>query len=197
MKKKEMIIRELLETVIEKKGTKLTQLELAKRLKVSISTVNNAIKPLVQLGAVDVKRTGLIVIDLRKALLYLSSIRNLQRDIVYQTYVPNSVTEIEKSMPAGIIYTMFSGYKFRFAEVPADYSEVYLYADEKTLEEIKRRFPKRKGPANLFVLASDPALVRLSKTGIAPLVQIYVDLWNVRQWYAKEFLTALETKLGV
>ncbi|MEM3593052.1 MAG: winged helix-turn-helix transcriptional regulator [Candidatus Micrarchaeia archaeon] len=194
MKKKEIILRELLDLTIINKS-KTTQLELAKRLGVSTSTVNNAIKDVVRLGAVDVKRTGLLVIDSKKVLLYLASIRNLQKDIIYQTYVPVSVIEIEKNMPAGVIYTMFSAYKFQFNEVPADYSEVYVYADEKVLEEIKRRFPKKNGPPNLFVLRSDPALLQLSKASVAPPVQIYIDLWNARQWYAKEFLTALERKL--
>lgn len=196
MKKKEIILRELLDLTVTNK-LKTTQLELAKRLGVSTSTVNNAIKDAVRLGAIDVKRTGLLVIDPKKLLLYLASIRNLQRDIIYETYVPASVIEIEKNMPAGVIYTMFSAYKFHFNEVPADYSEVYVYADEKVLEEIKKRFPKKNGPSNLFVLRLDPALVHLSKENIASLVQIYVDLWNARQWYAKEFLTALEKKLEI
>ncbi|MEM3370061.1 MAG: helix-turn-helix domain-containing protein [Candidatus Micrarchaeia archaeon] len=196
MKKKEIILRELLDLTVTNK-LKTTQLELAKRLGVSTSTVNNAIKDAVRLGAIDVKRTGLLVIDPKKLLLYLASIRNLQRDIIYETSVPASVIEIEKNMPAGVIYTMFSAYKFHFDEVPADYSEVYVYADEKVLEEIKKRFPKKNGPSNLFVLRLDPALVHLSKENIASLVQIYVDLWNARQWYAKEFLTALEKKLEI
>jgi DNA-binding GntR family transcriptional regulator len=197
MKKKEIILREILNEVIKKRDAKITQMELAQRLGVSTSTVNNAVGPLVQLGAIDARRTGLVVIDFRKVLLYLASNRSLQRDIIYQTYIPLKVTEIEKSMPEGVIYTMFSAYRLKYEEVPADYSEVYIYADEELLQEIKRRFPEEKGPSNLFVLKSDPALYDLSKEGIAPLVQVYIDLWNTRQWYAKEFLTAIERKINI
>lgn len=196
MKKKEMILRELLNESLKKKGARITQLELAKKLNVSLSTVNNAIKPLVQLGAIDAKRSGLNVIDLKKTFVYLASIRNFQKDIIYQTFVSSGASEIEKSMPPGAIYGLFSAYKFLYEEVPADYSEVYVYAEEKNLEKIKKRFPEMKGPPNLFVLKADPALIRLSKDSITPLVQIYVDVWNARQWYAKEFLEALEKKLN-
>jgi hypothetical protein len=197
MKKKEIIIRELLESVIKNKSAKVTQLELSKRINVSTSTVSNAIKPLAEIGAIDVKKIGIVVIDLKKAIIYFASIRNLQKDIIYHTYFPGSVTEIEKNMPAGILYTMYSGYKFLFDEVPADYSEVYVYADEKGIEEIKRRFKKMQGPSNLFVLKLDPFMLKLSKESIAPIVQIYADLWNAREWYAKEFLSALEKRLNL
>ena len=43
--------------------------------------------------------------------------------------------------------------------------------------------------ANLIVLETDPHLERL---GRATLAQIYVDLWNLRSWYAQDFLNALE-----
>lgn len=195
MKKKEIVIRELLDIAVSEKPG-ITQLELSKKLNVSISTVNNAVKPLVQLGAVDAKRTGLAVIDLRKSLAYLASIRNLEKDIIYKTFAGN-VADIEKSMPQNIIYTAFSGFKFIFGDVPADYSEVYVYSDEKTMPEIKKRFPLSKGPANLFVIKADEQLLRLSKNNAASLIQIYVDLWNMRQWYAKEFIAALEKKLKV
>jgi len=197
MKKKEVIIREILFDTLEKKDAKITQLELASRLDVSTSTVNNAIKPLVRLGAIDVKSRGLNVIDVKKALIYLASIRNLQRDIIYQTYIPKGVLEIEKSMPAGILYGLFSAYKFQYDEVPADYSEVYIYSKEEDFEKIKRRFPEMKGPPNLFILRADPALFNISNKNIVPSIQIYIDLWNTRQWYAKEFLIALEKKMNL
>jgi len=200
MKKKEIILREILNIALKKKDAKITQLELARRLNVSISTVNNAIRPLIELGAIDARRTGLVVIDIKKAIVYLASIRNFQKDIIYQTFVPGNVTETEKAMPCEAIYAVFSAYRFIYKDVPADYSEVYVYADDKCLQEIKRRFPAQKGPANLFVLKSDPALARLSKEGkkgVAPMIQIYVDLWNIREWYAKEFLIAIEKKEGI
>jgi len=187
MLKAEIVIREVLES-----RKRLTQLELSKLLGFSLSTINNALKPLAEMGAIELKM-GIKIVDKHKVLLYWANKRNLQKDIVYRTFVPKEVSEIEKNMPAGIIYTAFSAYKFKFEEVPADYSEVYVYADN--IEEIKKRFPLKKGPTNLFVLKLDKRLLEISQQNIAPLSQIFVDLWNIKEWYAKEFIKALEEKI--
>jgi hypothetical protein len=100
--------------------------------------------------------------------------------------------KIEGSMPSGAIFTAFSGYRLLFKEAPADYSEVYVYADEKALKEIKERFPAKPGPPNIVVLAKDAYLER---GPIVPVSQIYADLWNIKEWYAKEYLDALERRL--
>lgn len=197
MKKKEWVYRQILYEVLERKEKKHTQLSLAKVLRISLSTVNNALKPLSAMGAIEVKGMGFRVIDAGKMLAYWGSVRNLQKDVIYETRVGAGISEIEKSMPSGIIYTAYSAYKFKFADVPSDYSEVYIYADEKTLLDIKERFPKRKGPPNLFVLIGDEALRKCAPKNLAPAGQIYADLWNINTWYAKEFLKALEKRLRI
>ncbi len=73
------------------------------------------------------------------------------------------------------------------------YDKVYVYADGKTLAEIKKRFPKQKGTPNFFVLKSDSELSRFG--GIAPESQIFCDLWNAKDWYAKDFLKGLKEKI--
>jgi len=77
MKKKELIYRQLL------LNPETTQLELAKTLKISLSTVNNAIQPLRDLGAVQVSTRKLRVIDKEKLVLFWASIRRIQKDIIY------------------------------------------------------------------------------------------------------------------
>ena len=94
------------------------------------------------------------------------------------------------------IFTAYSGYRMCFREVPAAYSEVFVYADEETLKEIKRRFPEKKGPPNLFVLKADRRLKGIAKGDVAPPVQLFADLWNLREWYAKEFVNALLKRIG-
>jgi hypothetical protein len=189
MYKSEMVYRELIEFAAEK----LTQLGLSKRLGVSISTVNNALKPLVAIGAVKILQRGIRVTDKEKLLLYWASVRDLERDMIYSTRSDKPTSEIEKSMPADVAYTAYSAYKFRFGGVPADYSEVFVYSEG--VEEIERRFPRQSGPRNLFVLKTDERLVGLSKDGIAPLGQVFVDLWNLREWYAREFVKELGARL--
>ena len=196
MKKNEFVYLELLFHFIEKKNNRFTQLGLAKKIAISISTVNNALKPLVRMGAIEIKKMSFRIIDYKKILYYWASVRNLEKDILYSTRIEATVSEIEKNMPPRVIYACYSAYKFKFEEVAADYSEVYVYADEKALKEIKKRFPERKGPANLIVLKIDKHLTSVSENSLAPIAQMFVDLWNLRTWYAKDFVNALEKRIS-
>jgi hypothetical protein len=63
------------------------------------------------------------------------------------------------------------------------------------LDEIKKRFPKLPGGANLFVFKSDAALEKYGS--IAPEAQIFSDLWNLKDWYAKDFLNRLKERIIV
>jgi hypothetical protein len=78
--------------------------------------------------------------------------------------------------------------------VPADYSEVYVYASEPELEKIKKRFPEKNANPNLFVLKEDENMAKYPKTGT--IGQLFVELWNLKQWYASSFLKALEEKIN-
>ena len=185
MKKSEFVYREILFNAIEKKNTKLTQLGLSKKLKISLSTVNNAIKPLKRMGAIQVNLKNLRVLDIKKLLYYWANIRNIQKDIVYSTRIEKPVREIEKLMPDNVVFAAYSSYKFKFNDVPADYSEVYVYGDE----GIKERFPKNKGMPNLFILKKDNLMDNMT------IANLFVDLWNLREWYSREFIKSMEEKL--
>lgn len=194
MKRIELVYREILYRVIEKKERRFTQSELSKKLGISLSVVNLAVKKLHDLGAVMVFLRSFNVIDVKKILYYWASVRNLKKDIVFETRVEMPVREIERNMP-NLIYTAYSAYKFKFEDVPADYSEVYVYADESELELIKKRFSKfekDKLKPNLFILKKDSLI---DKYKSIPLAQIFIDLWNLREWYAKEFVNSIEKKI--
>ncbi len=191
MKKLEMVYREMLYLAIEKKTRALTQAELARNLKVSLSTVNAAVNVLERMGAVVVKPRGLQIVDVRKILYYWASVRNLQRDVVYLTRVEKPVLEIERSMPDDVVYAAYTAYKLLFKDVPADYSEVYVYGDE---YELKKRFPLVKGAPNLFILRKDALMERYGKT--TTMANTFVDVWNLKEWYAKEFIKEMEEKIG-
>lgn len=165
-----------------------TQSQVSQDLEVSLSTVNRTVKKLEKMGAVKVKARSLKVIDPEKVLMHLANIRNLQEDITYKTRVDEPIRKIERSMPQGIKFTAFTAYKDRYEEVPADYSEVYVYADKEALNEIKRRFPPKKGPPNLIVLKREPKV-----TVTDPLM--FADLWNLKEWYAKEFVEGLRDRI--
>jgi len=191
MKKNELVYREILYQAIERKNRRLSQMYLSKELKMSLSTVNLSLKQLRKMNSVEVKARGFVVKDARKILYYWASERELEKDIVYKTRVEKPVRRIESEMPPGTIFTSFSGYKYTFKDVPADYSEVYVYGDEK---EMRKRFPANNKTPNLFVLSKDSIIDRYGKK--ATVAQIFVDLWNQKEWYAKDFLKALEARLS-
>lgn len=171
-----------------------TQKGIAEKLGISLSTVHHALEPLERMGAIEKRKFGLRLIDQEKALSYWASARNLEKDIIYQTRAEMPITQIEKQMPSGVTFTAFTAFKLRFKDVPADYSELYVYANEEELVELKKRFPKREGPANLIVLSKPK---KLNTEKIVPNELLFVDLWNLKEWYAKEFLNALKQKMGV
>lgn len=193
MTKKEIVWREILQQAIVGKKTEFTQKDLAAQFGFSLSTVFNALKIPRQSGAIKVSGRNFNVVDAEKFLNIWATFRNIRKDIAYKTHCDLAVREIEGLMPANIIYGAFSAYVMKYKDAPADYDKVYAYADEETLKEIKIRFPEKKGYENLFIFEKDPYLK--TEDGIVPEVQLYVDLWNLGEWYAKDFLNALKTKL--
>ncbi|HLD06797.1 MAG TPA: winged helix-turn-helix domain-containing protein [Candidatus Nanoarchaeia archaeon] len=191
MKKGEQVLREILYQCMEQKNRRLTQRELSIGLHTALSNVHHAIQPLVKMGAIAVQGRNFTIISPRKILLYWASVRSIQKDIIYATRVDEGASAMEKRMPADVVFTACSGYKLKFKEMPADYSEVYIYADNG--EEIKRRFGESRNPPNLFVLQKDRNMERYGKT--ATWANLFVDLWNMKEWYAADFLKALEAKL--
>ncbi len=190
MKQIEKVYKEILYQAIENKKYKLTQLEISKKLGLSLSIVNLALKKLRKINSVRIGKMNFTIIDVRKILYLWASVRNLEKDIIYKTRIEMPVKEIEKNMP-NITFGAYSAYKFKFKDVPADYSEVYVYADDEQVNEIKKRFPEKKGNENLFVLKIGK---NYGKTDT--IAGIFVDLWNLKEWYANEFLKALENKIN-
>ncbi len=190
MKKGELVFAEILSRAAEGKRA-FTQQGIAGRLHLSLSTVNAATKALEGIGAVQVKPRSAVLLEPKKALLYWASHRQLSKDIVYSTRADATPREIERNMPSGTIFTAYTAYQLLYGETPADYSEVYAYSDD--VGEIRKRFPPRKGPQNLFILKK--AAFPSAKNAVTP-PHLYVDLWNLREWYAKEYLEALELKLN-
>ena len=193
MTKKELVWREILFQAIEKKKFEFTQKELAEKFGFSLSTVFNALKIPRDSGAIKVTGRNFSVIDAEKFLYIWATQRNLEKEIIYKTNAAENVSKIEGRMPAKIIFGGPSAYVLRYKDAPADYAKVYVYAKEIDLEEIKKRFPATKGEANLFVLKSDYLLSQFGN--LLPDVQLFVDLWNMKDWYAKDFLNALKNKL--
>lgn len=193
MIKKEIIWREILFQVFENKKTDFTQKQLAQKYNFSLSTVFNALKIPRNSGFIKVKGRGFEVQDVEKFLYLWATFRKLNKEIVYQTNVSKSVREIEGEMPPQVIFGTFSAYLKKYKEAPADYDKVYVYMEKEKIDEIKNRFSPKKGYPNLIVLSADPWLKNFGK--LTPDCQTFVDLWNLPEWYAKDFLNALKEKI--
>ena len=133
--------------------------------------------------------------DIKKILYFWASIRNLEKDVIFKTRIDLPAREIERNMP-NISFTAYTSYKMKFNDVPADYSEIYVYADTEELEKIKKRFLKLKisdnKKPNLIVLKKDKSIELYNSI---PTAQIFVDLWNLKEWYAKEFSDNIERRI--
>ena len=193
MLKKEIIWREILFQTIEKNTYQFQQQILAKKFSFSLSTVFNALKPLREINAIQVSGKGFVLKNTEKLLYLWATQRKLQKDIIYSTFVSQPIQKIERGMPEKIIWSAFSAYKYKFNDIPSEYGQVYIYT--KNLEEIKKRFPFKKGPSNLFVLKADKFLVKYGTSGTS--AQIFVDIWNNNEWYANEFLKKLKFKFNL
>jgi hypothetical protein len=158
-----------------------------------LSTIFNALRVPRREGAIKVGGRSFSVIDLEKFLYVWATNRNIEKEIIYETHVSKTPKEIEGLMPPKVVFGAYSAYNRKYSGAPADYDKVYVYANQETLEEIKKRFPKIKGYANLIVLKSDPSLDRSG--AVTSDVQTFVDLWNLKDWYAKDYLNELKKKI--
>ncbi len=193
MFKKEIIWREILYQATEKNNNNFQQKKLAQQFNYSLSTIFNALKIPREIQAIEVSGKGFKLKNIEKLLYLWGTQRKLKKDIVYKTFVSSPIKKIEANMPPDIIWAAFSAYKYKFGETPADYGKVYVYGND--INEIKKRFPEKKGPENLFVLRPDSYLKNYGQT--SSLAQIFVDIWNNDDWYAQEFLKKLKEKLKI
>jgi DNA-binding Lrp family transcriptional regulator len=177
MKKNQRVLRQILYWVFEQNKRFMSQKAISEACGVSLGTVNPIINRLERLGGVEKKPLGFSVIDVGRVLMYWANTRDLEADVVYSASSHLPARDIEKSLPPGSILTAFSGFRAKLGSAPVEYREVHVYANP---AEIKRMFPPRRGRReNVIVLKPDEHLMKLSKDGVAPIGQLYVDLWQL------------------
>ncbi|MCS6956286.1 MAG: hypothetical protein NZM02_00360 [Patescibacteria group bacterium] len=186
MLKIEYIWRDLLDRVIEDQNLYFTILELSKKYRLSTSVVNYALNPLKELNIIKIRKFSSRVIDWEKLLFFWATRRSLVKDIIYSTYSNLPVFEREVLMPADVIPTGYTAFRIFFKKTPSDYDVVYFYSQKP--EKVKKRFPPSKKKPNIFILKPDRYLAKKKKISLS---QLFVDLWNMSQWYAKDFQEAL------
>ena len=193
MKKIETVWHHILWLALEKKEFKYTQKSIAEYFKYSLSTVNLAVKQLDLVGAIDIRGKFFVVKDVKKILMFWATHRNIQKSVIYETNVDETIHEIEGLLPADAILGGYTAVKYILTELSSDYSKVYFYLDEAKIEEAKKRFPKITGTPNLIVLKAYPKQFEYGNSTSLP--QTFVDIWNMNDWYAKDFLEELERKI--
>lgn len=193
MNKKQIIWRDILHSAFQEKKLQWTQKELAQKYNLSLSTVFNALKAPRKSNLINVGGRGFKLQDAEKFLYLWATFRDVEKDIIYKTHVPKSVSELEAEMIPEAIFGAYNAYHEKYDEAPADYDKAYIYLNEQDLEKLKKRFPPEEDYENLIVLKADPWLENFGN--FTPDCQIFVDLWNLPEWYAKEFLNALKDRL--
>lgn len=191
MKKEERILREILIGVKENKEI-FFQKNLSKDCNVSIGLVNKVIKRLELQSSLQKKGKGFSVIDPNKILLYWATRRQIQKEINERYYIKASVETIEKTLPGCVIFTAFSAWRLLKGRVPADYREVYVFVPKNHEKMVKlwlKENKPSKGPENLFIIYTDDEhLIKTSKENVAPIPQIFVDLYSIGGISSKYFL---------
>jgi len=191
MKKEEKIFREILIGMLGKRE-KFYQKEISEICKVSIGLVNKVVSKLEEQGSIQRKIKGFSVIDPNKILMYWATKRNLNKDLSEKYYIKKSVTDIEKTLPNCVIFTAYSGWRLLTGRTPADYREIYVYVPVEK-KELMRLWLKEnkpsKGLENLFIIYTDDEhLIKNSKKNIAPVPQIFVDIYSLAGISNKYFL---------
>ena len=194
MKKIETIWHHILNEALQEGKFRHTQQGLARRFQYSLSTVYHALRAPAAMGAIHKAGKFFVLQDFKKLLYYWASFRTLTRDLIYSTATSLPVREIEGLALPGSLYGAYSAARKLLGEPAADYSKVYFYILPEYLPDFRRRFPPHsKQPANTFALKMLPVMGGYGTT--TTFAQTFVDLWNLTDWYAREFTQALEEKI--
>jgi hypothetical protein len=186
-----MVWRHLLVAALDRGIRRSTLTELSTELELPVSTIHKALERPRTIGCVRGSADGLRVLDPKRLQLLWSAKRDLSGDVVYATRVAMEVSEIEARLPVSAIPTAYTAFvQHEGRNLVADYEQVVVYADG---NEVRRRFPPRRGQANLLVLEPDPLLSRYGN--VAPRCQVYADLFNLPTWQAQRFLEALDREM--
>ncbi len=184
----EAVWRHLLVAALDRQDRRTSITQLRRELGMPASTIHAALERPRSIGAVRGTAAGIRVLDPKRLQRLWAARRDLKRDVIYRTRVALAVGEIEERLPQGAIPTAFTAFVAIVGRnVVADYEQVVVYADAR---QLKKRFGQRRGEPNLICLEADALLRNYGR--VAPLPQVYADLFNLPSWQAQRFLDALD-----
>lgn len=197
MNKKCAIYREILYCKRTAGKIRFTQKELAQTLGISTSTVFHALKTARATSIIRVTGRFFVLQDYRKLLYLFATERNLTKDIADSWHLEGSPFDIESVMPPSVSFGIYSAARFFLPTMPVEYDHVYIYARAEDIELVRARVgqftlsngTEKKGAKNFFIITPDPLFSRYTH----PLFeQLFADVWNAPEWYAKDILKACE-----
>ncbi|MHB8696172.1 MAG: RNA-binding protein, partial [Solirubrobacteraceae bacterium] len=194
----EILWRQIADDVLEGRRTTFHQRALAAELGMSPGNVNLALEPLRAVGAARVVGKDLIVRDVRKILLLWAARRQPSRPLAAFTSMERA-RDLVRVLPPGLTLTSFAGFVARYGDEPSPFSVARAYVradDQATLVELRRRFSESPdaGAATLIVHEADSVMGRNLPEIVGP-AQLYVDLWMEADFFASDYLRALEARL--
>jgi len=168
---------------------------LAAELGLGVSTVHRALAYPAEIGVLTVRSSGgLRVLDPGRLLMAWAGRRRVSADITHRFLVDASAPEVERAITgSGAVLGGFGAAVARLGgNTVADYETVVVYGDPRL-----RRLPAIAGGASrqteVLVLEPDPLLCRYGRT--TPLVQAWVDLFNLPGWQSSRFVHHLVPRL--
>ena len=195
MKKIETIWHYLLYSALKEHNFKFTQKELAKKFDYSLSTINYSLTIPTDIGAIRKESKFFILENFEKLLYYWASVRNFSKDLLYSTYLAGEIKDIQGQIPAEAIFAGYTAASYWLKEPAADYDKIYCYMDEIQIKNIKERFLiVEKKKSNIFFLKKEKSMDQYGSYTTIP--QTFVDIWNMPDWYAQDFLKALKEKIN-
>lgn len=200
MLKRELVWRQLADDVLTARRTSFHQTELSSELHMSMGNVNLALEPLKAIGAVDVVGKNLIVRDVKKILM-LWAARRATPQVIAAFEAMDPPNKLLKLLPPGLSLTSFAGYTEHYHDQPAPLSVIRAYMASNELsaaDELARRFTVTKSldRAAIVVYAADDILAQQQPSVVGP-AQMYIDIWNEGDFFASDYLRALEGRLGL
>jgi len=167
---------------------------LADAADLTTGNAHHALRRLVDIGAVTVRRRGgLTVLSPEKVVIQLSAYRNLVKDTLAVT-TTTAINDLLTSHPAAVTLggpdaaIQWIGGKNTVATVGSRLA----YVDEDLPETLQLTFPPGD---EVRVLIRDAVARRTWHTGYTSRAQTYADLFALPGWQATEFRTALHRRL--
>jgi len=195
MTKTEQVWRHLLVGALEEGHRRWESVTaLAQELGLGVSTVHRALAYPTEIGAVVVRSIGGVrVLDPGRLVIAWAGRRRLSSDVLRRVRVAAAAPEVERAMHnRQVILGGFGAVVARIGgNTIADYESVLVYGEPGLGDE--------RAPSNgdrgteVIVLEPDPLLARYGST--TPLVQAWVDLFNLPGWQAARFVHALLPRL--